>query len=100
MNKILSLIAILVLLGYKKEATNQADVIYFNGDILTMEGDSPNYAEAVAVKDGKVLFVGSKSETEKFHGDKTVMNDLKGKTMLPGFLDAHGHVWNAHILLG
>lgn len=95
MKKTLTLILILALVGCKKEVRNQADAIYFNGDILTMEGDSPNYAESVAIKDGKIMFVGSKSEAEKFHGDKTLMNDLKGKTMLPGFLDAHGHVWNA-----
>lgn len=95
MKHTLALIIILALAGCKTEITNPADAIYFNGDILTMEGDAPNYTEAVAIKDGKILFVGSKSEAEKFHGDKTLMNDLKGKTMLPGFIDAHGHVWNA-----
>lgn len=95
MKKILVSVLILALMSCKKEVANPVDAIYFNGDILTMEGDSPNYAEAVAIKDGRILFVGSKSEAEKFHGDKTVMNDLKGRTMLPGFIDAHGHVWNA-----
>lgn len=95
MKKNLTLILILALISCKKEVQNQADAIYFNGDILTMEGNSPNYAESVAIKDGKIMFVGSKSEVEKFHGEQTLMNDLKGKTMLPGFLDAHGHVWNA-----
>ncbi|MFG4002421.1 amidohydrolase [Flavobacterium aquidurense] len=95
MKKILALVVILTLVCCKTEITIPADAIYFNGDILTMEGNSPNYTEAVAIKDGKILFVGSKSEAEKFRGDKTIMNDLKGKTMLPGFLDAHGHVWNA-----
>ncbi|OXG07148.1 metal-dependent hydrolase [Flavobacterium araucananum] len=71
--------------------TNPADAIYYGGEILTMEGDSPQYAEALALKDGKILFVGPKSEAEKFHGDKTVMSDLKGKTMLPGFIDPHSH---------
>lgn len=74
---------------------NVADAIYFGGDILTMEGDSANYAEAVAIKAGKIVFVGTKAEAEKLKGDSTAMNDLKGKTLLPGFIDAHGHVWNA-----
>lgn len=95
MKKILAIIIIFTFFGCKNEITLPADAIYFNGEILTMEGDTPNYTEAVAIKDGKILFVGSKLESEKFHGDKTLMNDLKGKTMLPGFLDAHGHVWNA-----
>jgi predicted amidohydrolase YtcJ len=75
----------------KKEVANPADAIYFGGDILTMEGDSANYAQALAVKDGKILFVGTKAEAEKFKGDKTEMKDLEGKTLLPGFIDPHSH---------
>ncbi len=68
-----------------------ADAIYYNGDIITMEGDSPAYAEAVALKDGKIVFVGSKADAEKLHGDSTSMNDLKGKTLVPGFFEGHIH---------
>lgn len=93
---ILSLVlGVFVLTACNEAPENPADAIYFNGDILTMEGDQPTYAEAVAIKDGKILFVGTKSEAEKFQGENTQMNDLQGKTMLPGFIDAHGHVWNA-----
>lgn len=74
-----------------------ADAIYFNGDIITMEGDSPEYAEAVAVKNGKIIFVGKRAEADKLKGDSTIMNDLKGKTLLPGFIDAHGHAYNCGI---
>jgi predicted amidohydrolase YtcJ len=56
-----------------------------------MEGDSATYAEAVAVKDGKILFAGSKAEGEKMKGDSTLIIDLQGKTMLPGFIDPHSH---------
>lgn len=68
-----------------------ADAIYYGGDILTMEGDSSVYAEAVAIKDGKILFVGSRAEAETFKGDSTTMHDLKGKTMMPGFIEPHVH---------
>jgi predicted amidohydrolase YtcJ len=68
-----------------------ADVIYYGGDIITMEGDSANYVEAVAVKDGKIVFIGSKSDAEKMKGDSTQMDDLKGKTLVPGFIDGHAH---------
>lgn len=95
MKKILPFLFLLALISCKKETSNPADAIYFGGDILTMEGDQPTYAEAVAIQNGKIIFVGSKTEAENFHGDKTVMNDLQGKTLLPGFIDAHGHVWNA-----
>jgi len=60
-----------------------------------MEGDSATYAEAIAIKEGKIIFVGSKAEAEKMKSDSTTMNDLKGKTMLPGFLDAHSHYFNS-----
>ncbi len=68
-----------------------ADVIYYGGDIITMEGDSATYPEAIAVKAGKIVFVGNKADADKMLGDSTVMNDLKGKTLLPGFIDGHAH---------
>jgi len=39
-----------------------ADIIYYGGDIITMEGDSAVYAEAVEIKNGKIIFVGNKAE--------------------------------------
>ena len=75
-------------------ATGSA-TMYYNGDIITMEGDSANYAEAIVVKDGKIIFVGSKSEAMKAAGEGHQMVDLQGKTMLPGFLDAHSHYINS-----
>ena len=72
-----------------------ADTLYLGGDILTMKGEQPSYAEAVAVKDGKILFVGSKAEALKLKGDGTEIRDLGGKALLPGFLDAHSHYINS-----
>lgn len=71
--------------------TNQANTIYYNGDIVTMEGDSSRYAEALAVKDGKILFVGSKQGADSLKGDSTILVDLKGKALFPGFIDGHAH---------
>lgn len=70
---------------------NPADAIYFGGSIVTMEGDSASYVEAIAVNDGKLVFVGSKVDAEKMKGDSTVMIDLSGKTLFPGFIDGHAH---------
>jgi predicted amidohydrolase YtcJ len=97
-------IASLVILGSCSESSNNesfsvADAIYYGGDILTMEGETANYAEAIAIKDGKILFVGSKREAEKYQGDSTTMNDLKGKTMMPGFIEPHVHPSIAAIIL-
>lgn len=75
--------------------SNPADSIYFGGDIITMERESAQYVESVAIKDGKILFVGNKEEALKMKGDRTILHDLKGKTLLPGFLDAHSHYINS-----
>jgi predicted amidohydrolase YtcJ len=70
---------------------NAADSIFYGGDILTMEGDVPQYAEALAVKDGKIVLVGSKADVEGLKGADTVVTDLQGRTLLPGFIDSHSH---------
>jgi predicted amidohydrolase YtcJ len=80
--------------GKKTDNTDKPSpisTVYYNGDILTMEGESANYAEAVVVKDGKIIFVGNKDEAMKQAGDDHTMVDLKGKTMMPGFIDPHLH---------
>ena len=67
-----------------------AAVIYFNGTILTMEGDPPDYVEAVAVKDGKIVFAGLEG-ARACSGRGATQVDLQGRTMLPGFIDSWGH---------
>jgi hypothetical protein len=82
--------------GKQNYSASSADVIYFGGDIVTMEGDSPEYVEAIAVKDGKIMFVGAKQEAMKLqHKETTKLVDLEGKTMFPGFMDAHSHYINS-----
>jgi predicted amidohydrolase YtcJ len=57
--------------------------IYFNGDILTMEGDKPQYVEAVVVKGKKITYAGNLREALNGAGTNPVMHDLKGQTLLP-----------------
>ncbi len=73
------------------DSSKAADQIYYGGDIITMEGEQPNYVEAVAIKNGKIVFTGSKSEAEKLKTDSTQMLNLEGKTLVPGFIDGHAH---------
>ena len=68
-----------------------ADIIYINGQVITMEAESEN-ASSVAVKDGKIIAVDAKSLVPKHKGDSTKVVDLKSRTMLPGFIDAHSHI--------
>jgi predicted amidohydrolase YtcJ len=76
-----------------------ANSIYFGGDILTMANDTAEYAEAVAVLNGKILFVGKKEQALLHQSDETVMVDLEGNTMMPGFIEPHLHPSIAAIML-
>jgi predicted amidohydrolase YtcJ len=67
------------------------DAIYVGGDILTMRGPQPEYVEAVAVRGGKIVFVGPAAEARSLAGPTTQTVDLGGRTLLPGFIDTHGH---------
>jgi predicted amidohydrolase YtcJ len=73
-------------------AAQIADTIYAGGDILTMRGNAADYAESLAVKDGTILFVGAATDVKKHVGPVTKTVDLAGKTLLPGFIDTHGHM--------
>lgn len=68
----------------------QADVIYINGNVIT--GQSIGHrAEAIAIKAGKIVGVGSNQQKAAWQGPSTKVIDLKGKTVVPGFNDAHLH---------
>lgn len=69
-----------------------ADQIWSGGPIITMNDAQP-VAQAVAVKDGRILAVGSSQALQKHHGDTTQLINLNGKALLPGFVDAHGHAF-------
>ena len=73
--------------GTDSTGTSGGATMYYNGDIITMEGDQPQYVEAAVVKDGKIAFVGTKDEAMKAAGEGHTMVDLQGKTMIPGFFD-------------
>ncbi len=76
-------------------AAQAADTIYVGGDIVTINDAQPT-AEALAVKDGKILAVGTRAELENANkGAATKVVDLGGKALLPGFLDAHSHYINS-----
>ena len=68
-----------------------ADRIWSGGPILTMN-DAAMRAEAVAEKGGRIVAIGTKAEVMKLKGRRTKLVDLGGRTLLPGFVDSHGHV--------
>lgn len=65
-------------------------IIYFNGNIITVDNNE-TVAQAVLVEDGKIKAVGTNEEVITLAQDAEKI-DLEGKTMLPGFIDPHGHV--------
>ena len=67
-----------------------ADVVYTNGKIYTVDETQP-WAEAVAIKDGKFLAVGSNTDVNASTGDSTRVVDLGGKFVMPGIVDMHAH---------
>ena len=73
--------------------SKQESVLYLNGNIYTVDARDSR-AEAVLVKDGKIAFVGSNEDAKALAADRVV--DLEGKTVIPGFIEGHGHLtWGA-----
>lgn len=75
----------------------KADKIYL-GNVITMD-DKKSSAEAVAVKDGRIMYVGSEKTARTLSDDSTEFIDLKGSSIYPGFLEAHCHPMGAGKLL-
>jgi predicted amidohydrolase YtcJ len=67
-----------------------ADLILFNGKIITVN-DTFQIAQAVAVRGSRIVAVGSNADVNKLAGPNTQRIDLRGKSMVPGFIDNHAH---------
>jgi len=76
-----------------------ADAIYAGGDIVTVDDRRP-VAEALAVKDGRILAVGNAADVMKHKGSDTRVIDLDGRCLLPGFIDSHSHIMYTAVKLG
>ena len=73
------------------EATSGADLIIWGGPIYTAD-DAKAQVAAVAVKDGRFIFVGDRAGAAALAGDNTRILSLEGNAMFPGFVDAHAHL--------
>lgn len=82
---------LLVSLNVSPARAADADTIWHGGSIVTMYDGAP-FAEAVAVKDGRIVRVGKADAVLRAErGPDTELRDLAGRTMLPGFIDPHSH---------
>ncbi len=77
-----------------KVATQKPEVpaheVFVHGEVLTMDANN-RIVEAVSVKDGVIEAVGSDEEITRLVTGETIVTDLDGRTLMPGFIDAHGH---------
>lgn len=67
-----------------------ADIIFYNGKVLTVDNND-TVAEAVAIKGNKIIKVGESKEILYMKGEETKVIDLKGRSLIPGFIDSHLH---------
>jgi predicted amidohydrolase YtcJ len=81
-----------------ESAGKVAEVVLLNGNVITMDANDTR-AQAVAMRDGSIVAVGSKGEISQFIGEETRVIDLRGRTVLPGFIDAHSHLTHTGMLL-
>src|SRR6185503_20134759 len=88
-NTAIALCALVALAGTSR--AQNADTILFNGKVLTVDKDF-SIAQAVAIRDGRFLAVGSNNEVRKTSGPTTRMIDLRGRTVIPGLIDGHAHM--------
>jgi predicted amidohydrolase YtcJ len=68
----------------------KADVVLFNGNVITVN-EKKTRAQGAAVKDGRILWVGTDEEVKQAVGKGTQVRDLKGMTVVPGFIESHNH---------
>ena len=76
-----------------------ADLVFLNGNVITVNGRN-DLAEAAAVSGNRICMVGSSEEARALIGEGTTVVDLHGRTLLPGFIDAHIHLTLLALLAG
>ena len=86
-----ALIVVLFFLPTVSAKPEAADVVFKNGNIYTVNERQP-HAEAIPVKAGKIIFVGSNKDVKAYEGNGTRVVDLKGNTVVPGLTDSHYHL--------
>jgi predicted amidohydrolase YtcJ len=69
---------------------NLADTVFTNAEVYTVDNNNP-WAEAIAVKDGEIIYVGLMAGIDIYIGEHTKVIDLKGKMVMPAFVDSHLH---------
>ncbi len=95
---LLTLIA-LVPLTVSAQSASPPDAVLLHGKIYTVNARQP-WAEALAIRGGKIVAVGTDAEIEKLQGASTFVIDAEGRLLLPGFTDCHIHFLDGSFSLG
>ncbi len=96
------MVSLLLLLGTRAvsqaqqlppEIVQYADMVLHNGQVLPMDRDQPplTVAQAVALRNGRIMAVGTNDRILPMAGPNTVRVDLGGKRVMPGIVDTHSH---------
>ena len=77
----------------QQSASEPADIVFFNGKVLTVDTDEGDFtvAQALAIRDGIIHAVGTDEQVQRLAGNQTRRIDLGGKTVMPGIIDTHTH---------
>lgn len=86
------LVIVLFVTGCSSEKTCiESDLVLINTKIYTANPNNPT-AEALAIKNGKFVFIGTNTEAQNFNCGESKLLDLEGSFVYPGFIDAHAHL--------
>ena len=96
MRKLFILLSVLTFLSFACNVTPPADLIMINGKVVTVDQNF-SIAEAVAISNDKIVEVGTNQKIKKLAGKETKIIDLKGKTVIPGIIEAHLHPEMAYL---
>ncbi|MCJ7800732.1 MAG: amidohydrolase family protein, partial [Candidatus Marinimicrobia bacterium] len=88
---IFGILALTGIINMSCSTQKQADLVIFGGKVATVNDDF-SFAEAVAIQDDKIIFVGANEDVKKYITDKTKVIELNGELVLPGLIDSHGHL--------
>ena len=99
MNRSWLMLSLLMTATFRVDAAPPpADSILFGGKVLVYKGPErndgprqPTFAEAVAVRDGRIVFVGTSADARSYTGPQTTVTDLHGRMVMPGIVDGHFH---------
>ena len=91
-----SLLLPIVIFAAPPDKSDQADMVLRRGHIYTMNPKEP-WAESVAIRDGRLIYVGKDAGVKKFVGEKTDVLELSNRFVMPSFIDSHVHPIHAGI---